>query len=75
MGDFNNGSSLQGDSGSEYARSSQGVDTSNVYIGSSMDYATGWRNRKGQGTPNPTALGRGNLLPNDSPPPQPFEVR
>jgi hypothetical protein len=68
-------SSIQSDSGSPFALNRQPVDTSTVFIGNSMDYATSWRNRKGQGNPNPAALGRGNLLTPDAATPQPVEVR
>jgi hypothetical protein len=65
---------LSSDTGSTFARQSQPVDTSGIFIGSSMDYATSWRNRKGAGAPNAAAAGRGNLLPNDAAPAQPVQV-
>jgi hypothetical protein len=74
MGDFNNSSSLQSDSGAAFAREKQGVDTSGVFIGNSMDYAQNWPNRK-EGIPNAAAVGRRNLLPPDSNVMQPVEVR
>jgi hypothetical protein len=62
------------DPGASFGKQASTPDTSGIFIGSSMDYATSWRNRKGSGAPNAAAAGRGNLLPNDAPPAQPVQV-